>query len=122
MIGSTATPEPVSSARRGRFVAGQPDAADQRIGGVDAFDLDQNLLGLIDAARHAADRCDFADAALASIQARSAGSARLCGRASVTSPPSSVAPWRSKLPRMASPSAPTPVITATPSAMQAMNT
>ena len=56
------------------------------------------------------------------IQSRSAPSAGWCGRESVTSPPSSASPWRSKLARRASASAPTPVMTATPSATQAMKT
>ncbi len=55
-------------------------------------------------------------------QARSAPSAALCGRASVTSPPSKTSPWASKLARIASASAPTAVMAATPSATQAMKT
>ena len=55
-------------------------------------------------------------------QSRSKPSAALCGRASVTSPPSSASPCRSKLVRSASASAPTPVMTATPKATQAMKT
>ena len=58
----------------------------------------------------------------ASIHDRSAASARRCGRDSATSPPSSVSPWVSKPDRSASASAPTPEITATPSATQATNT
>ena len=53
-------------------------------------------------------------------QARSSPSAARCGRDSVTSPPSIASPWRSKLARSASDSAPTPVMTVTPSATQAM--
>ena len=58
----------------------------------------------------------------ASSQARSLPSARACMRANVTSPPRMASPCFSKPARSASDSAPTAVMTVTPSATQAMKT
>src|SRR5262249_40142102 len=47
-----------------RHAAGKREAADQGIGGIDALELHQYLVGAVDAARHGAQGSDLADAAL----------------------------------------------------------